>query len=320
MTVFRMKHFPFILCWFFIFITAEFIPDFTAKLPQQASIESTRRCPQPLTWKIGAIDPRFDINRETLKNMMADIGDLWSNAAGKNLIVYSDSGRVTINFIYGREQKITDSERQLSQRIDQLKLQHRSLEHRYKSVFYSHEDQLDEYDRKLEAYKKQIEEYNWLMLRRSDASVVEDLENERLIKFKKRIKSLKDELDTLEKTLNDEVKKLAQLSGQLDDAANRVNKLIFSFNDRFGSARTFYQGVYIDDLNHQKINIHEYENTDKLRLVLAHEAGHALGLSHVSNPTSIMYFKMEYQNEQTLHLSEEDVRAIRNVCGSKGGG
>jgi len=42
--------------------------------------------------------------------------------------------------------------------------------------------------------------------------------------------------------------------------------------------------------------------------------GPAFGLGHVENPESVMFFKMEKQNEQNLQLTKEDIQAIEMQC------
>jgi len=72
------------------------------------AIPSTENCTQHLTWKIGKVDPRFNIDDKTIKSLMADVGKIWLRAAGKQLIAHNDSGEVAINFIYTEEQKTTE--------------------------------------------------------------------------------------------------------------------------------------------------------------------------------------------------------------------
>lgn len=73
---------------------------------------------------------------------MADVGKIWSRAAGKQLIAHNDSGEVAINFIYTEEQKTTDNEQQLLKRINRLKLKHLTLEQDYEQLFYEHQKKL----------------------------------------------------------------------------------------------------------------------------------------------------------------------------------
>lgn len=284
------------------------------------SLASLAPCTEPLTWRIGDIDPRFDIDVPTVKALMADVNALWSDAAGKQVFAYSDTAQVTLNFIYGKAQEATDSERALLQRIDWLKQEHNVLKEEYEALIHLHEIQTDAYNEQFTVHEQKVNAYNWSVQRNSNSRVIEELEQKRLLKLQDQILRSQKELGSMKEKLNAGVVKLQDLSALLEQADDRVNKLIYAYNRRFSSWRTFYGGVYIDGLNHQKINIYEFASRHKLRLVLAHEAGHVLGIGHLADPTSIMHFKLEYQRAETLQLSEEDTRAIRDLCNSKGAG
>ncbi|MDX1641579.1 MAG: hypothetical protein R3220_07765, partial [Balneolaceae bacterium] len=47
---------------------------------------SLNNCLQPITWRIGSIDSRYNIEEETLKRIMTEVSKLWSEAIGTKII------------------------------------------------------------------------------------------------------------------------------------------------------------------------------------------------------------------------------------------
>ncbi|MDZ7681079.1 MAG: matrixin family metalloprotease [Fodinibius sp.] len=90
--------------------------------------------------------------------------------------------------------------------------------------------------------------------------------------------------------------------------------MVTEYNRRFSVAKKFNQGRYIRQGNDERINIFQFANDAQLKTVLAHEAGHAMGLEHVGNPRSLMHAIMQQQDIYNLSLSDEDLAAIRNRC------
>jgi predicted Zn-dependent protease len=56
-------------------------------------------------------------------------------------------------------------------------------------------------------------------------------------------------------------------------------------------------------------------NKKELVLILAHELGHAMGISHLRQPESIMYSQMgQQQLNPSVQLTETDIQAVRQLC------
>ena len=86
-----------------------------------------------------------------------------------------------------------------------------------------------------------------------------------------------------------------------------VNNKVGTINQNAGLQ--FEEGIY--NPRDKTITIYEYTDANSLKRVLAHEMGHALGINHVDNPNSIMYY---LNNAKTFALTKEDETALVNVC------
>jgi predicted Zn-dependent protease len=245
---------------------------------------------------------------------MSDVENLWSDAVKQPLIQYSDSGDVAINLIYSENQKFTDNEQQLSQQINEMRKKYYSMRMNYQEESLEFQRNLSQYNKTFTEYAQKVNEYNLRLSRLTNSGIVSRDDDEQLKNLKKEMEFLEKKLDPLEHELTLEEQKLNRLSEELNNYADEVNEYVFQYRNRYAQSRTFYQGFYTHVGNQKKINIYQFDNTDKLRLVLTHEFGHALGLSHTDNPVSIMNYNMQLQLDQRLKLSDEDISAVKDRC------
>lgn len=270
-------------------------------------------CREPLTYRPGDIDSRFDITQKELEEIMNEVEALWESAVNKDLIKLSPKGKVALNLVYSEEQKRTDAERQFSDRVRAKEQQVSVREREYQQLSGRYEESekdvrqtLDEYNSKISTYNKLAEEWEG---------------KEATSKIITEFKTLEQEITTLEASLKRKKQNLASLrertnakTEQLNNLIKEHNNLIAEYNRRFSKPRRFDQGRYVKRGDNQAINIYQFGNRAQLKTVLAHEMGHALGLDHVDNPKSIMHKMMAEQNMANLQLTDEDIAALKKQC------
>lgn len=243
-----------------------------------SSVDSTlTNCSDPITWRVGSIDSRFDIDPSDIKNIMSDVENLWSEAVDLNLIQYSDSGEVAINLIYSENQKFTNNEQQLSERINEMRKKYYFMRMDYQRESVEFQRKLAGYNQTFVAYAKKVNEYNLRLSRLANTDILSRDDDEKLKNLKKEMEFMEQEMDPKEQEITGEEQKLHSMSEELNEYSDKVNEYVFQYRNQFSQSRTFYQGFYTNVGNQKKINIYQFENVDKLRLVLAHEFDQTLG-------------------------------------------
>lgn len=276
--------------------------------------ETEAECAQTITWKIGSVDARFDMDNDSLKSIVQSVSDLWSEAAGYPVIAYDPDGEVELNLYYTDQQQYTEDKQQLSDRIERLRQKFYAQNLMYQRQENSFENEQTEFNKKQAEYNAVVEAYNQTLSRIQTTGVRSRELDDRLKKLGREIDMKEADLASMREDLREQDAELRNLSNRLNSRANSVNELVYQYKKRFSGWRTFYQGVYLDVGGKRKINIYQFDDVGRLKLILAHEFGHALGLKHVGNPKSVMYYLTDRQNTADLQLSEEDIREIQFRC------
>lgn len=279
-----------------------------------AATATVEPCQQPLTYQFGDIDPRFDITKDKLIQIMKEVETVWATAMDQPLLEYKKNGKVVIHLIYGEEQQRTEAEQLLTKKIQIKKDQIAILEEEYEHLSSNFQQKRKVFQDILSEYNKQAREYSELAKKWKGKGVTAQT-YKRLEEMEEKVKQLRSVVERKRDNLETLRQKTNAKSAQLNRLINIQNEMITEYNKRFGVAKKFNQGRYIKKGDSERINIFQFSNLAQLKTVLAHEAGHALGLDHVHRtPKSIMFPIMGDQNIFDLSLTDEDIAAIKNRC------
>ncbi len=270
-------------------------------------------CPAPLSYSVGAIDASFGINADDLRLALADAESVWEDATGQNLFTYDPESKFTVNLIYDERQAFTDAEGNFKQKLDQTKNTNEVLTSTYTTLTKNYDQlqkvytkKVERYETNLNAYNTQVAEYN------AQGGVTEELYLT-LQERKEELDVEQQKLDALAEELNKLVKQINEIGAMGNAVIETYNKGVQEYNHTFGEPREFTQGAYSSQ---KRIDIYSFSTPQELRLVLAHELGHALGLNHVANEKSVMYLLIGDQPQEAV-LTPEDLNEFNRVCGKK---
>lgn len=281
----------------------------------QGLLNRLQPCQRPITYSIAKLDPNFGLTEAEVLNDMEQAEKIWESPIDKQLFEYSPKGDLKINFIYDYRQKATDALRKIGIVINDDQSTYDVLKAKYDLLVAS-------YDKEKAQLDTLIATYN------ADKSAFERDVNY----WNSRGGAPKAEYNILEQKrvdLNNQVTIINQAGDSLNELVDIINsteivlnKLVATLNlkvsayNAVGSSigQEFSEGEYVRDANGTAINVFQFNDTNQLVRVLAHEFGHALGLGHLDNPKAIMYYLNEGMNEK---LTADDLSALKKTCGIK---
>lgn len=305
------KFFQYLMVVAFLFLGSMLLVN---KIPPREYVsrilELEKPCDKPLEYSIGNIDPRFNISRDDLLKTAAQAEKVWENPSGKNLFQYNPETSFKINLVFDSRQEQTLASRKLEEQLSQLESSHDSIMQEYDSLSATYKKRIDAYNKAVAKYKDDLEKYNeevsyWNKQGGAPPDTYEDLKDQK--------KELDKRFDNLEKeriAINNLAGKANNLAQQSNKIADTYNQNLNTYKNRFGESVQFDKGVY----NGQEIDIYQFYETGDLRLTLAHELGHALGIDHLENSKSVMYYLMGDQDMDHPVVSPEDLQALKDVC------
>jgi len=300
-----------------LFLVSAFIFVFWIVMPKKSQpqvrkyIPAAKPCRTPLKYAIDSADPRFNISPEKLRDVVGAAENLWEIKSGMNLFEYNSEAELKVRLVYDERQQQTYEAEQIEAGLKNMETQRALLEKQQSTVS-------KEYDRKLSLlktafseYEDRLEEYNENVSLWNSQGGTSEEEYDNLKKEEKSIKKEFEELKEKEAELNALAKRSNTIIAQENKIINNYNQTITTYRSKFGNSQEFEKGIFDPSAG---IIIYQFKEITDLELTLMHELGHALGIDHVENPQSIMYYMIGEQDLDNLTFSNEDLLALKETC------
>ena len=261
-----------------------------------------------LRYKIGEVDPRFNINKEQVQSLAQQATEIWHAGTLQNLFVYDPNAQLAINLIYDDRQAESNARSQEMRILENTQQYTQGEKQKIQQIHAELDTANRELDIQKVNYQNKVEQYNQLVnsmnqtRQNLDASArfqLDQQKNQLIIEQEQ----LKQQLDTY----NQKVYELNRQVDQLNSVNQQFNQSVDRFNARF-QPRQFDKGVF----DGRTINIYEFESNDDLRVTIAHELGHALGLAHNNDPKALMYPMMKEQDLKNFRLTAADLAMLNS--------
>lgn len=247
-------------------------------------------CAEPKPYSIGTIDQRFGMTDNEVRQAITEAGSVWTKAYGQELFVYDAASPFKVNFIYDTRQSLNT---EINEKNEDLREKDEALRPRIQA-YNLRSVAIQE---KVKTLNQEIE--SWNARGGAPDDVFERLKTEQA--------TLREEMATL----NQEADALSLSTDELRDEATSLEDTVSTFNSALHDKPE--GGKYILDENGERIDIAIFDSRQELINVLSHELGHALGMEHVLDKTSIMYEK----TNNAITPSNEDFSELTRVCAAR---
>ena len=258
-----------------------------------------------LRYRIAEVDPRFGLSKQQVIQLSQQATDIWKLGTGKDYFIYDPNAKLTIHLIYDERQDESNQRRQQLGNIEQNQQIWSNKNQKLKQL----KDEIDRANILLDTKKiqldAQLDQYNQQIAMMNQNGGIHPSQRDLFIQQRHQLQQQIFALEQEINLYNQKIQKLNDQVSELNQINNQLNQSIDQFNQRF-QARLFDKGLF----NGKQINIYEFSSKDDLRLTLAHEFGHALGLKHNQDPVALMYPLMQDQNMQNFSLTNADLALL----------
>lgn len=274
-------------------------------------------CDKPLEYSIGRFDTKFGVNKEDFLSYIRNAELVWEKSARKDIFIYKPGADFKINLVYDERQFVTTQKQKtefgLQSAEDVLKkldLEFSNMKINYERQVKLHEEAINVFEANQKSYESRVDYWN----KRGGAP---KKEYEALEREREALNIETQKLNSQAFLLNTQAKELNSLLEKRNQAALAYNRVAQNYNNKYGHGLEFDQAEYVQDNAGQKINIYQFGGKYDLTLALTHEFGHALGMNHVENSKSIMYYITGGNIKASLTPSAEDLAELKRVCDTK---
>ncbi len=267
-------------------------------------------CEEIIKYSIGRFDKQFGVDQKTFLTRVKDAEMVWEQTLGKDLFVYDPEADFKINLIYDERQLATIQKQKTEFGLAEVEGVLKNLDNQFNQMKFAYDARSDAYKSAASAFEARQAGYEskvdyWNAQGGAPKKEYEELRNEA-----RYLSAEVAKLNSETSALNIAAKELNNLLDRRNQAAAEYNKVAKNYNQKYGHGLEFNQAEYTGE----EINVYQFSNQKDLEVALAHEFGHALGMDHVENSASIMYYITGGNGEVDLSPSTEDLVELNRVC------
>jgi hypothetical protein len=259
------------------------------------SIRHSSACQQPLAWRLGFLDPAFELSRSEAEYYIEQASHLWHQATGQQLFVHDQTQGFAIDFRFDARQQTL-----LQQQLLQRNLQ------RYDAAIAPGLQKLPEQAAQLE---RQIEEFNHQQRQLQQQISLWRPDQPDATTHKQQLEQQQREMTRQADWLEQQRQQLQRDQDYLNETIRQRNALLPS--SRHQATHAFEVGTMTSRGQHRQMTIYAFATPQDLVATLVHEFGHALGIGHTEQPASMMYHSLHPDQQQ---LTAVDLAAFAQVC------